>query len=112
VESNLPVIGVYALVGGAGLKLEELAEGVMAAMERGEGIGLGFYDWGYPASATFWPTKLEDGDNVRPLRWTKVFIGKVGAEPHLPGCLTISQREGEIDAILTIVTRSDEAPEE
>lgn len=45
-ESNLPVIGVYALVGGAGLKLEELAEGVMAAMERGEGIGLGFYDWG------------------------------------------------------------------
>ena len=111
-ESNLPVIGVYALVGATGLKLEQLAEGVMAAMERGEGIGLGFYDWGYPASATFWPTKLEDGDNVRPLRWTKVFIGKVGSEPHLPGCLTISQKEGEIDAILTIVTRSDEAPEE
>jgi hypothetical protein len=36
----------------------------------------------------------------------------VGSEPHLPGCLTISQKDGEVDALLTIVTRPQEAHEE
>lgn len=46
--------------------------------------------------------KLEDGDNVRPLRWTKVFTGAVGGEKQGPACLTITEHEGQVEALLTI----------
>ncbi len=108
--SDDPVVRVYGLVGAArtdglnSLRLDDLLERMLVALEVGESIKLGFYDGGYPESAEFWPMKLEEDDNVRPLRWTRVFIGRIGFEKRLPGCLTISERDGDVDALLTIVT--------
>jgi len=110
VEPDKPPLGVFAVVGyeyQTGKNLDGLFGGVVAALEKGESIRVGFYDWGYPQSATFWPRKLEDGDNCKDLRFTKVFTGGIGsASPHLLGCMTISQQGDDVDAVLVIAPTS------
>ncbi len=87
--SDDPVVRVYGLVGAArtdglnSLRLDDLLERMLVVLEIGESIKLGFYDGGYLESAEFWPMKLEENDNVRPLRWKKVFIGRIGSEKTL-----------------------------
>jgi hypothetical protein len=70
----------------------DLAEHVAAALEKGESVELGFYD-PWPESANFRPTRL----TYDTLRSMKIFTGWVG---KYPGCVIISQGQGEPEAVL------------
>jgi hypothetical protein len=83
------------------VRVEDLAEHVAAALEKGESVDLGFYDGGYPESADFRPTRLADHDDLRSM---KIFTGWVGA--MYQGCLVISQGQGEAEAVLILTSRS------
>jgi hypothetical protein len=77
------------------VRVEDLAEHVAAALEKGESVELGFYDCGYRESADFRPTRLADDDGLRSM---KIFTGWVGTK--YPGYLIISQGQGEPEAVL------------
>jgi hypothetical protein len=104
-----PVTMTFSLVGAArldnsGLKLEDLAEHVAEALDNGQWVKLGFYDWGYPESVEFWPRKVEGEEGFQRTSM-KAFSGEIGAPPSVafPACLIISERDGRAEAVITWV---------
>lgn len=100
---SIPKLYVFALVGAAtsdnrtGLRLEDLADHVSAALDNGESLRLGFYDEGYPESAEFWPKEEMKNENLRSM---KVFTGAVGFDARFPGCLLITRGKSGPEAAL------------
>lgn len=108
-EQDGPVTMTFSLVGAArqdnsGLKLEDLAGHVAKALDNGQWVKLGFYDWGRPESVEFWPKKVEDEEGFQRTSM-KAFSGEIGAPSSVPfpACLIISEHDGRAEAVITWV---------
>jgi hypothetical protein len=109
---ELQHFGVYALIGscrddGPAVTLGELADNTADALRKNEPITLGFDDGGYQTSVEFIPTQIEDGDDLHPLRSTRIFTGVLNYR-YIPACLIISQRGDDTDAVLMIMNSQRE----
>jgi hypothetical protein len=71
------------------------------ALDNGEWVKLGFYDYGYRQSVQFWPKKVEDEEGFQRTSM-KAFSGEIG-ETKFPACLVMSQHDGKTEAVITWV---------
>lgn len=98
----------FALVGASdeehgGFKLEDLADNIATALDKGRWVKLGFYDFGYRQSVQFWPTGIADAEGFQHTSM-RAFNGEIGApsvEPKFPACLIIAQHAGKTEAAIT-----------
>jgi hypothetical protein len=105
-------ISIYALIGSCrndntAVTLGELADNTADALRKIEPITLGFDDGGYQTSVEFIPTEIEDGDDLHPLKSTRIFTGVLNYI-YQPACLIISQRGDDTDAVLMIMNSQRE----